>query len=76
MSKSSAPRRSLDSKENPCPVCGSEDFRWGLPIAGKEAPGEFTYFRSGGTTWEDGDIPLQARLCNQCGNVLIFIIDS
>jgi hypothetical protein len=76
MSESSEPRRYLNSKDNPCPVCGSEDFSWGMPIAGKEAPGEFTYFRPDGSTWEDGDIPLCSRLCNRCGNVLFFIIDS
>lgn len=76
MIESSGPRRNLDPKENPCPVCGSQDFSWGEPRAGREAPGEFVYYRPDGSTWEDGDFPLYSRLCNRCGNVLFFVNDK
>ena len=61
--------------EQPCVVCGKSEFEWGLLIAGKNKPGEFTYFRPHGSKWEDGDIPLEARRCEACGNVLLFILD-
>lgn len=66
-----------DLNKNPCPVCGSTDFTWGMPIASPPVENltrVFIYFSDG--NGEAAEAPLHARRCNQCGNVLFFTIDS
>jgi ribosomal protein S27AE len=68
----------LQLRENPCPVCGSTDFTWGMPIASPsvgELTRVFIYFTFKTEERQDGEIPLETRCCNQCGNVLFFTID-
>ncbi len=76
MTTEKVPPEYLHPSENPCPICGSSDFSWGLPIAGRNAPGEYIYLRPKGKTWEDGDIVLEVRLCERCNNVQFFKVDS
>jgi hypothetical protein len=49
--------------EKPCLICGNADFTWGIPLAGSNETNTYIYFRPSGSKWEDGDIPLAARLC-------------
>lgn len=68
----------LNSRENPCPVCGSTDFTWGMPLASKsvgEIAKVFIYFQYK-IDGENGEVPLEARSCKQCGNTLLFTIDN
>ena len=69
--------KNLVSADNPCPVCGSENFTWGMPMASpsiREFAKVFIYFKY--KVEDEHGIPLSARLCNQCGNVMFFIIDK
>jgi hypothetical protein len=55
------------SKESPCPICGGTRFTWGKPL-GKT----YTRFRpadAGLLSWGE---PMEARKCNNCGNVQLF----
>jgi ribosomal protein S27AE len=61
-----------DPREKPCPICGQSDFSWGTTITRYAPPDEYLYFRPEGSTHEDGDISLYARMCNRCGNVQVF----
>ena len=76
MASPSSKSQGLDSRENPCPVCGSSDFTWGIPVANQNVPTTFLYFRYSLENGEDTEAPVHARRCNQCGNILIFILDS
>ncbi len=70
--------RGLISAENPCPMCGSSDFTWGIPLASKsvgEIAKVFVYFQYQ-IDGENAEAPLNARRCNRCGNILLFAIDK
>lgn len=62
------------SAENPCPMCGSSDFTWGITQVrhGEQSPLYlfFAYDEEKGK--KDGGDGLECRRCNQCGNVLFF----
>lgn len=51
-----------------CPVCGNNDFDWGMVLDGEI---QKVYFRREGAGLGGGK-PLQARHCTRCGNVQIF----
>lgn len=69
-------KKTLNSKDNPCPVCNSQNFTWGIPVANQTQPTTYLYFRYSIENGEDAEAPLIARRCNRCGNVLIFILDA
>ena len=62
------PRKNPD--DFPCPVCGSEEFRWGFPISQG-----FVYFNVKESAITGGNERLEARACVECGNVLLFLRD-
>ncbi len=61
-------RRNSNPIENPCHICGYQEYIRGSSVAGKVGP---VYFRP-----EDGWIgsgePLYTRKCERCGNVQFF----
>lgn len=73
MTTDSPKSNGLDSAENPCPMCGSSNFTWGIaqiiPIEPSHSHLVFAYGEAIGKS--DGEF-LEARRCNQCGNVLFF----
>ena len=65
-------RKNLNPRENPCHICGNSDYIWGEPITSNNEPDRYLFFREFGTTREDGDRGLYARMCKVCGNVQFF----
>ncbi len=60
--------RISDPHYAPCPICGSTNYRWGLPSS------------TGGVYFCESDFAplgnnegLRARACNSCGNVQLFL---
>ena len=53
----------------PCPVCGSEDFTWGRLLSQYKVvfePNEKKFLAL------TNEVPVHARRCDQCQNVLLF----
>lgn len=73
---SEKPKQLQVPQQKPCYLCGHSEFEWGKLIVGKSDPIPFTYFRPYSSSWEDGDIPLYARRCLICQNVLVFTNDN
>jgi hypothetical protein len=65
-------KKTPNSRENPCPICGHTDYSWGQAITSNDLPDQFLYFRPYPTTREDGDMGLYARMCDWCKNVQFF----
>ena len=55
-------------KQNPCHICGSQEFTWGRSVCDDFG---WLYFRPEGGSWGDGE-KLSIRKCNQCKNVQFF----
>jgi len=58
----------LRFRENPCHICGSEEYTWGTSVGGQGGP---VYFRPEGG-WIGSGQPLCIRKCSSCGNVQFF----
>ncbi len=73
MTSDSPKSNGLDSSENPCPMCASSDFTWGIaqiiPTEHSRLHLVFAYDEAIGQ--DDGGF-IEARRCNQCGNILFF----
>lgn len=63
------PSKSMINTENsyPCPVCGQKDFTWGM-MASPSAP----RFRRSMIGLIGTGTPVLTRLCNHCGNLVLF----
>ncbi len=61
-------QRSSNPKENPCHICGYQEFIWGNSLAGRSGP---VYFRPEGGWFKRAE-PLYIRKCGWCGNVQFF----
>ncbi|MEA5592964.1 hypothetical protein [Rivularia sp. UHCC 0363] len=55
-------------KQNPCHICGSQEFIWGRSVSNEY---DWLYFRAEGGMWGDGE-KLRARKCSKCKNVQFF----
>ena len=66
--------QNLISAEKPCPMCGSSDFTWGVPQIkhGEDSPLRLFFAYGEEIGHKYGGEGLEARRCNQCGNVLFF----
>lgn len=62
------PQLNNHSQQNPCHICGSQEFVWGRTIGGTN---DWVYFRTKGGWWGEGE-KLHARKCIQCQNVQLF----
>ncbi len=51
---------------NICPLCGNDEFAWGILLGYRRA-----FFRPDGVL-PGGGKPLEGRQCLRCGNVQIF----
>ena len=60
--------RSSNPRENPCHICGYQEFSWGSSVGGQRGP---VYFRPEGVLFGGGQ-PLYTRKCDSCGNVQFF----
>lgn len=68
----SSEKKTPNSRENPCPICGHTDYTWGSPITSNDAPDQSLFFRPYNTSRDDGDLGLYARMCDWCKNVQFF----
>lgn len=55
-------------KQNPCHICGSQEFIWGRSV---DSQFGWVYFRPDKGIQGDGE-RLSTRKCNQCKNVQFF----
>lgn len=60
--------RNSNPKENPCHICGSQEFIWGRSVGGTS---DWVYFRPDGG-WPGSGEALRTRKCRYCGNVEFF----
>jgi len=51
---------------NICPLCGNDEFVWGIPLGYRR-----TFFRPDGALIGGGK-PIEARQCTRCGNLQLF----
>jgi len=65
-------------RDKPCYFCENTEFTWGQAITGGtlDKDKKYIFFRPSGTAFEDGDIPLYARRCDVCSNIILFAVDS
>ena len=63
------PKRTGDVRENPCPICGTTSYIWGVTVG--EGPRQRLYTRPDGAGWGEGK-EMVTRECNRCGNVQLF----
>ncbi|MBV6625644.1 MAG: hypothetical protein KI793_22410 [Rivularia sp. (in: Bacteria)] len=61
-------RRNSNPKENPCLICGYEEYIWGTSLGGRNP----AYFFPEGRGWFRISEPLHTRKCGWCGNVQFF----
>lgn len=66
-------QKNHNPKENPCHICGSQEFIWGRSVGAGEdlIVTSWLYFRADKGSWGDGE-KLRARKCNKCDNVQLF----
>ena len=62
------PQQNNNLKQNPCHICGSQEFAWGRSVCDDFG---WLYFRPEGGWRGDGE-KLSIRKCNQCKNVQFF----
>ncbi len=61
-------RRNSNPRENPCHICGYQEYIWGSSVAGRGGP---VYFRPEGKLFGGGEV-LYTRKCERCDNVQFF----
>src|SRR5579859_3239912 len=66
------PAMDRQARHNPCSICGSTSFKWGTP-------GFYIHFIPDDAPWLPlfgavGRKNLDARLCENCGNVQMFSV--
>ena len=51
---------------NVCPLCGNDEFIWGITLGDRR-----TFFRPEGALMGGGK-PIEGRQCGRCGNIQLF----
>lgn len=59
-------------RNNPCPICDSEEFVWGKTSRGDSG---WLGFKADNHPWLVPGREVRARECQRCGNIQLFTIE-